>query len=82
MPVHLTLPEAQQLLSDACVGGTAMRQVWYVVGETHLSTPPALLPTFFSTKLQAEAYARELFLNDSAPRRYARVMYATVIEEK
>lgn len=50
---------------------------WYVVGETKLYETP--FPTFFRTKIQAEEYARELFPEESAHRRYARIQYREVI---
>ena len=49
--------------------------VWYVSGEMR---DPEAWPTLLRTKADAEAYARELFPNDTAERRYSRIMYRVV----
>jgi hypothetical protein len=54
-----------------------MKQVWYVQG----ADPEARFPVFFTTKMAAEKYARQLWPDADPDTRYARIFYRSVWEE-
>jgi hypothetical protein len=56
------------------------KEIWYVIGEDE-NKNYSLLPTFFETKILAEAYARALFPEESEDKRYARIRFAKVEQE-
>jgi hypothetical protein len=51
-----------------------MKQVWYVARED----TGGAFPSFFDTKMAAEAYAKYLFPDESESKRYNRIFYREV----
>jgi hypothetical protein len=55
-----------------------MNEIWYVQGDSD----GYHLPTFFTTKMGAERYARGIFPNESESERYARIYYTWVYNDE
>ena len=53
-----------------------MRQVWYVSGDPEVM---GAWPNLFDTKELAEIYARYIFPDESEDKRYARILFRTVL---
>ena len=51
-------------------------KVWFVAG----ADPDLLIPVLFTSKLSAEKYARTVFPDEDADKRYARVYYREVLD--
>lgn len=51
-------------------------EVWFVAG----ADPDLLIPVLFTSKLSAEEYARTVFPDEDADKRYARVYYREVLD--
>ena len=51
-----------------------LKQVWYVARED----TGGAFPSFFDTKMAAEAYAKYLFPDESESKRYARIYFREV----
>lgn len=55
-----------------------MTKVWYVQGAD-VDSP---MPVLFATKMAAEIYARDVFPDEGPDKRYARIFYKSVWEER
>lgn len=55
----------------------AHQEVWYVVGET--DNTDMMFPTFFDSIEAAEVYARMLFPDEDADKRYGRIFYRNIL---
>jgi len=55
----------------------AHQEVWYVVGET--DNTDMMLPTLFDSKEAAEVYARMMFPNEDADKRYGRILFRNIL---
>ena len=55
----------------------AHQEVWYVAGET--VNTDMLFPTFFDSKEAAEVYARMMFPNEDADKRYGRIYFRNIL---
>ena len=55
----------------------AHQEVWYVMGET--DNTDMLFPTFFDSKEAAEVYARMMFPDEDADKRYGRIYFRNIL---
>lgn len=55
----------------------AHQEVWYVMGET--DNTDMMLPTLFDSKEAAEVYARMMFPNEDADKRYGRILFRNIL---
>jgi len=53
------------------------QEVWYVMGET--DNTDMMLPTLFDSKEAAEVYARMMFPNEDADKRYGRILFRNIL---
>ena len=55
----------------------AHQEVWYVMGET--DNTDMMLPTLFDSKEAAEVYARMMFPDEDADKRYGRILFRNIL---
>jgi len=55
----------------------AHQEVWYVAGET--VNTDMLFPTFFDSKEAAAVYARMMFPDEDANKRYGRIYFRNIL---
>jgi len=55
----------------------AHQEVWYVMGET--DNTDMMLPTLFDSKEAAEVYARMMFPDEDANKRYGRIYFRNIL---